>query len=404
MDKGEIEPGLIQTFRWFAMLKLALLIILLGIQMSNAPLQVFWPLALLMIAENSWLLGYLFINPLRHRLGHYYLPIALIIGAGGILLERELFSPLQRLWQPDAFFFLLLVLIAWQYRFWVVGVYTLLLGVTDFGLYQYAIPQELFPQPIDDGILIGRLLMRSVVFLLMGFVVTNLMNKQRQHRLALEKANLKLLQHTITNEQLAINRERNRLSRELHDTLAHTLSGVVVQLEAVIAVWENIPERARLIVEQVIENARSGLAETRRALGNLRATPLEEMGLALATRTLAEDVSARYGLKLALEIPDTPLDIPLDVEQAFFRIAQEAFNNITRHAKAENISVELSIQNDDLTLMISDNGQGFKPDHAVTQEQYGLQGMRERAEMIHAQFAITSAPDLGTTIQISKEI
>src|SRR4029078_5838718 len=109
------------------------------------------------------------------------------------------------------------------------------------------------------------------------------------------EANAKLVDYASTNEQLAVTRERNRVARDMHDTLAHTLSAVSVQLEAADSVWDSQPQQAHELLQKSLASARAGLGETRRAVRALRASPLDDLGLGLALRDLAESTADRAG-------------------------------------------------------------------------------------------------------------
>ena len=117
-------------------------------------------------------------------------------------------------------------------------------------------------------------------------------------RRSLEEANAQLRYHASTQIELTISHERNRMARELHDTLAHTLSGLIVQLQTVKAYWEIEPATSQKMLDDALAATRDGLRETRGALKSLRATPLEDLGLSLAIRQLAEEVAARANLDL----------------------------------------------------------------------------------------------------------
>ena len=136
--------------------------------------------------------------------------------------------------------------------------------------------------------LLGILFIQIVAFLLVGHMLGNLVKVQREQRQRLTEANARLAQHASTVEQLTISQERNRLARELHDVLAHTLSGVAVELEGLRATMQRDPEQATALLNHSLQAIREGLTETRRALQELRAKPLEDLGLALAIQTLAE--------------------------------------------------------------------------------------------------------------------
>src|SRR5439155_20678930 len=128
--------------------------------------------------------------------------------------------------------------------------------------------------------------------------------------------------HAGTLESLAVSRERNRMARELHDTLAHTLSGLSVQLETVEAYWDVEPRTAHAMLDRALEATRDGLQETRRALKALRASPLDDLGLGLALRRMAESAVARANIELDLEIPEQVPPLAPDVEHCIYRVAQ----------------------------------------------------------------------------------
>jgi two-component system sensor histidine kinase UhpB len=178
---------------------------------------------------------------------------------------------------------------------------------------------------------------------------------------------------------------------------------MAVQLDAVVAVWEEIPDKAKGMLNQMLITTRTGLDETRRALRALRAEPLEEMGLALAVRTLAEDFAARESLKLDLEIPEHLDGLPPDVEQTYYRVAQEALENIARHAIAQNLMVRMQGNGQVLRMIVADDGHGFDEHSESAAEKYGLVGMRERADLIGAKLEVVSEPGRGTTIHLILE-
>jgi signal transduction histidine kinase len=251
--------------------------------------------------------------------------------------------------------------------------------------------------------MIGVLFIRTITFLLVGYMVVRLMTNQRQQRRALAEANTQLAHYAGTLEQLATSRERNRLARELHDTLAHSLSGVAVQLEAVKTLWEDSPRDARSMLEQSLAATRNGLTETRRALQALRATPLEDLGLALSIRNLAESVASREGLALDLELPER-LDLDSlspDMEQGIYRVAQEALENVAQHADARNVRLSISQANGHFAMTISDDGRGFDPESVDLIHQFGLQGMRERTNILGGKLEVESQPGSGTTISLA---
>jgi len=244
------------------------------------------------------------------------------------------------------------------------------------------------------------ILVRTVLFILIGYIVHNLVSAQRRQRAELAEANRKLTEFAAAMEQLSITRERSRQARELHDTLAHTLSGLAVQLEAVSALWESDPSRARSLLQRASETTRSGLTETRRALQALRASPLEDLGLGGALRELAEAAAQRARLALQVEIPPDLAQQPAEVEQALYRVAQEALENVVHHARAHRLRVTLARESEALILEINDDGRGLAEKEPAEERGYGLRGMRERAELVGADLTVASAPEHGTTIRM----
>jgi signal transduction histidine kinase len=299
--------------------------------------------------------------------------------------------------------YILLILVAWQYRYSFVIVFTLGIIAFDIALMEISPPPHIpkfFPSERELSITYGRMITSTISYLVLGYIVNRLINAQRKQRRQLADANLKLVQHANTVEQLSISRERNRLSRELHDTLAHTLSALAVQFDALATVWETIPDKARQLIEGMQVTTLSGLGETRRALSALRASPLEEMGLALALQELFQDFADRQELDLQMDIHEGSLDISPEVEQCYYRVAQEALENIARHANARKMDVCLLSKSSGLVMIISDDGCGFDLSEELQGHQLGIQGMHERAGIIGADLQVESQPGAGTTLRL----
>jgi len=366
---------------------------------------------LLGIIETIFLLGYLSWPWLRGRLGRMYLPLALVVASAGPIVEQALTvglrlvngvspnSAIADLWQLFLVLFVPLILLSWQYNFKSVLVFCTGSAIFDLALY--------LPLATRGGIrylnVFGLVFLRNLLFSLVGYVVVRLMTAQRTQREALAQANARLARYATTLEQLTISRERNRLARELHDTLAHTLSAVAVQLEATSALWDNDPAAARTMLERSLIATREGLDGTRRAIRALRAAPLEDLGLALAVRNLAESVAARAGLELDLQIPEQISGLGPAVEQTVYRIAGEALFNVAQHAGARHLTVQLDKVGGRLILTIADDGRGFDLAGPPPEGRYGLKGMRERAEVVGGKLEIESRPGEGTTVRLEVE-
>ena len=413
MQSTPIEPGLLRVFRWYAGLRFALYLVA-GLRFLLSPniseRIEFDPLPYLgwTLLGMAVLLVYLSLPWLQRRMGRAYLPLGIILAASSLILER-VFTPGAPIWfwQPDPFFYVLLILVAWQYDFKAVLLFTLGTSALEVMLNLMFPVQVAYIGQLEgissQMIAIGSIFLRTVSFLIIGLVITRLVAAQRRQRRALAEANIKLVQYAATVEQLTISRERNRLSRELHDTLAHTLSAMAVQIDALMAVWEPIPERAQEMLEKMLETTRRGLEETRRSLKDLRAAPLEEMGLALALGALARDFAARNELALELDIPEEINNLPPEIEHGFYRVAQEALENTVQHAGAKQIQVRLEEDGESLTLTVADDGRGFDTESEAAEHQLGVQGMYERAELIDAELEVNSEVNKGTMVRLSKE-
>jgi signal transduction histidine kinase len=232
-------------------------------------------------------------------------------------------------------------------------------------------------------------------------MITELMHTQRDQRRAIMHANLQLSQQALVQEQLTTSRERNRLARELHDTLAHTLSGLTVQLEAMHTIYPQKEGQMHELLDTALNTSRNGLEDTRRALKALRAEPLEDLGLQYSLLNLANSFQSRGGLQLQVDFPEQMGYFSREEEQAIYRITQESLENVIRHANAKNVWLTLENKDGKYIFNIRDDGIGFDfsdPDRYV--DRLGIQGMRERAETIGAQFSIQSSPGQGTNIEL----
>jgi signal transduction histidine kinase len=291
-----------------------------------------------------------------------------------------------------------LILLVWQYR-WRYVVLVLLGTAAVRGVYLLVQVGAERPAFYPAFLLT---LIYPASYLTVGYVMSQMIRQLRTQQRSLHDKNLQLSHYASTLEQLSTSRERNRIARELHDVLAHTLSGLTVQLESVKAYWEIDPKASLAMVERSLDATRNGLEETRRALKALRASPLEDLGLGLALEQLVQETAVRGNLQHAITFPDQLRPLPPDIEQGVYRIAGEALANVLHHAGAKCIQVVLFQQADErLTLRVIDDGRGFDTTRRQESGHYGLTGMHERAALIGGTLKITSQPDHGTTIELS---
>ncbi|WP_250126829.1 PAS domain S-box protein [Chroococcidiopsis sp. CCMEE 29] len=203
-------------------------------------------------------------------------------------------------------------------------------------------------------------------------------------------------------EAASILEERNRMAREIHDTLAQAFTGILAQVGAANQVLTDDLEATGGHLDLIKELARTGLTEARRSVVALRPQLLEEGSLQSALhRLVAQLRTAAMDTTLYYEIEGAVYSLPTEVESNLLRIGQEALTNATRHANADEIRVELVYDRDQVCLRVKDNGQGFGVGSIPSSEGFGLLGMSERAERIGAQLTIRSQPGQGTEIIVT---
>jgi signal transduction histidine kinase len=410
MKKRSIEPGLLQVFRIFILIRFVIIFVSLRIQ-RLVQVQRGRMYLVFLLLEVTLLLLYLTWPWPRKRLGKAYLPLALIyatvipiIEQAALMLSRsaEIIAgdpATGGIWGLVILLLVPLILVSWQYSLISVALY---IGGTAIFEWAFTIPIG-YRLGLDNSSLFGVVIVRSILFLLIGSILTRLMRDQRKQREALAQANIELAQHATTIEQLAISQERNRLAREMHDTLAHTLSGLAVQLEAMNSVRETDPGSLSKMLESALNTTRTGLAEARLAIRALRATPLDDLGFIVAIKEMAQSAADRANLSLELQLAERIEILSPEAEQSLYRIAEQAINNVTQHANAKRLLVRMGTENGHLTLTIQDDGQGFISDRIDSESHFGLQGMRERAEILGGRMNITSQPGKGSTIQVVLE-
>jgi signal transduction histidine kinase len=398
MRSSAIEPGLLRVFRWFVAIRLGLLALVLWSNQQNPdPANPRFPEAGILFY--GVLLLVLVSPQLKRVLGRTYLPVALVIASLAPIAESTAnvegrlaagLSLNDALGDYLITFFLLfvpLLLIAWQYRYRSVLVFAVATTLLDLGALVPLVEGE----NADLAALTGLISVRGLLYAFVGLFVVKLSKAQKEARRSLAT-------HSTTLEHLATSRERNRLARELHDTLAHSLSGIAVQLEAVKALWEDDPEQARAMVEQSLESARGGLSEARRAIQALRASPLEQLGLEAALHQLGEDATERAGFPVLVSVADNVGELDPELENVVYRIADEALTNASRHSVASQVTLDLTRRAGKVRLVVADDGAGFDRDAPVPDGHIGLKGMTERAEMVGGILELSSEPGSGTTV------
>jgi NarL family two-component system sensor histidine kinase YdfH len=214
----------------------------------------------------------------------------------------------------------------------------------------------------------------------------------------LEQANRQLSEYADRVEDLTIANERQRMARELHDTLSQGLAGLILQLEAADANLVNDrPERARVIIQQSMQQARATLESSRRAIDNLRQPEPKSLEDAILREVNQFSEYSGIPCETRLEIPGRYLE---EIQEAVIRSISEALNNIARHAEAQKVELSALSENGSLRLILKDDGKGFDPEN-IPAGHYGILGIRERIQLVGGQMEINSSSQTGTTLTLT---
>lgn len=215
----------------------------------------------------------------------------------------------------------------------------------------------------------------------------------------LQEAHMQLQESAQQAEALAVAEERNRLAREVHDTLGHRLTVAAVQLEGAQRLIPHDPVRAAQMVATVHTQVIEGLNELRRTVAALRAPLSAEVNLPAALRRLARDFETATGMEVELRLADALPTLTSVQRQVFYRVAQEALTNVQRHAGASRVRVTLQQGDDEaVRLTLDDDGCGLP---ATPASGFGLRGMTERAQQIGAQLQLGNSALGGARVELS---
>jgi len=199
--------------------------------------------------------------------------------------------------------------------------------------------------------------------------------------------------------EFAALRERERLARDLHDTLGHSLVTLTVQLEAAHRLLATDPARTATLLTGMQDLTRSSMEELRRSLANLRTSGLGDHPLTGSLRTLCDAAARRSGATIDCQVATGADALPPRVAEVLWRVAQEGLTNIEKHAHAHRVEMNLSLPLNAVVLRLADDGAGLRPGAADKPGHYGLRGLRERVEGLGGTFTIAPAETNGTLIQ-----
>ncbi|WP_017316336.1 sensor histidine kinase [Mastigocladopsis repens] len=231
--------------------------------------------------------------------------------------------------------------------------------------------------------------------LLFVLLLMNAVLSERKSREKLAIANNKLRHYALQIENQATLEERNRIAREIHDSLGHSLTALNLQLETGLKLWQSNPTKAQTFLTKAKELGSKALQDVRQSVSTMRSHPLQEQSLELAIAGLAENVQRSTGVAPICQIYLSH-PIPVEVSTAVYRIVQESFTNICKYARATEVKLEITTIKTCLQLKIADNGIGFDVTQNTTG--FGLQSMRDRTLALDGYFNIKSAPGSGCQV------
>lgn len=253
----------------------------------------------------------------------------------------------------------------------------------------------------------GAVLLNSVVVVagvIFVAVFTDVALRERRARSEIERlagelaaAYQKVREYAAQVEELATTRERNRLAREIHDSLGHYLTVINVQLEAAQVLLEGNPSRAHDALRKAQSLAQEGLADVRRSVAALRAAPTEQRPLPEAVAELAEECRAA-GIVTYLDVRGQPRGLAPQAELTLYRAAQEALTNVRKHSRASRADLTLDYAApDQVRLVVADNGVGA----GAAEGGFGLVGLRERVQLLGGSVRVETAVGRGFRLEVA---
>jgi signal transduction histidine kinase len=281
------------------------------------------------------------------------------------------------------------------------------LTVLALSLFTYSTVLLTKPIGVPTGVITDWRLSNILLFgltLVFALLLINALLAERESRSALETAlqelettHTQLRQYALRIEDQATLQERNRIAREIHDGLGHTLAAQTIQINNTILFWQSDPHQAITFLKEAKQLGADAFLEIRKSVSMLRSSPLQGKSLEVSLKKLLNDFQETTGIVVVTNF-QWPAALPTEINTTLFRILQESLTNISKHAQATTITVDLQ-PIDWIELTIADNGKGFNPDQNTTG--FGLQGMRERAAALGGQLTIHSQADQGCIILVA---
>jgi signal transduction histidine kinase len=299
--------------------------------------------------------------------------IGIFISVGNILIMSLIGRIIPKKYQ------LLVIQLALNYIISVAIFYFGLLSIKDIFFKAYNIPTWVNPLSISLGVGVASVMI-SFFFMYAG---------EKEEMLRLEKEN----------KELAVVDERNRIARELHDSVSQNLFGISLNLNTLDFMIEKDPQKAREITKLLRGMVEEVQTEMRLMIYELRPVTLSEKGFFEALESMVSLFRVRYNLDIYSDMKgDEALDSRKQL--VLYRVLQESLNNIVKHAGTSKVKVALNIRNGAGEMLVQDNGYGFEVTEIDKSEHFGIKGMKERVEQIKGEFTLQSKLGKGTTITV----
>jgi len=258
-------------------------------------------------------------------------------------------------------------------------------------LHSHAPPRELLVTLL--GLAANDL---ALLFFAVGYLIMYV--QQLRDRNELETAHRQLTSSAAQIRELTLLAERQRMAREMHDTLVQDLAGLVRQLDVAVAlVADQRTDRAHAIVQESSASARAALTQARSAIGNLRTAAPDSSQLPRQIREEADRLSRTAGVECTLHL-DALADTPQAAGEHVLATIAEALSNVARHAQANQVQVKAVKRDDSLVITVQDDGVGFDTARTQPADHFGLLGLRERARLMRGRLEVHSTPGHGTRV------
>jgi len=349
------------------------------------------------IWSTALLIGYvilLFAEPFLFRRNHLLTSIYLIFQVA-IICTLSLITPKVDYW--TGLFIPLVVQVMHNFPqrtgFLLTGIFTMIMAIL---MLLGPGPEVGLPLIFINGV--GYFLFAAFIAIIREAESSN--EEIRRQQLELQDAHRQLQSYTTQAEELAVLQERNRLARNLHDSVTQTIFSMRLTAEAANILLDQNPSKVGTELGKLQTLAKSALAEMRSLIFELRPTAVTELGLVPAIRQHVMTLERQYGLKVDLQISGEP-DLTEQESRQLFRIGQEALNNIVKHGQTDKGWLTLRFDDERVILQVEDQGIGFDPKALGTaQDHIGFAIMQERVEAMGGILAIDSDPGTGTRVTV----